>query len=92
MRRVLLGARPQTPRVGFAEGWAAHSLLRSRTTAFASFWKRRTLFNIEFLTPVSASPRVGLPIFFCEAATAFASFLEKKSITRLIELKKNILG
>jgi hypothetical protein len=31
---VLLGARPQTPWVGFAEGWARYGLLRSRTNAF----------------------------------------------------------
>jgi hypothetical protein len=30
-----LGARPQTPRVGFAEVWAQTGLLRSRITLFA---------------------------------------------------------
>jgi hypothetical protein len=39
----LLGARPQTPRVGFAEVWANHDLPRSGTTLFASFSGKRRL-------------------------------------------------
>jgi hypothetical protein len=35
-----LGARPQTPWVGFAEGCVAN-LLRSRTNAFASFLEKK---------------------------------------------------
>jgi hypothetical protein len=37
----LLGARPQIPRVGIVEVWTAHSLLRSRTNAFASFLEKK---------------------------------------------------
>jgi hypothetical protein len=36
-----LGARPQTPKVGFAEVWAVCSLPRSGTTLFASFSGKR---------------------------------------------------
>jgi hypothetical protein len=87
----LLGASPQTPRVGFAEGWAAHNLLRSRTTLFASFSGKRRILQDEIHTnlmfywgpapkpPRSASPRVGQLIIFCEAELRFLLlFLEKE--------------
>jgi hypothetical protein len=50
-RRILLaqdflGARPQTPRVGFAEGWAAKAFCEAEQTLFASFsGKRRIPFD-----------------------------------------------
>jgi hypothetical protein len=82
------GHAPQTPWVGFAEGWAAQSLLRSRTTLFASFsGKRRSLLD-ELLNfwgarppnpPGSASPKVGQLKVFCEAELRFLLlFLEKE--------------
>jgi hypothetical protein len=71
-------------RVGFAEEWAAHSILRSRTTLFASFsGKRRiplarlnrldkeTLDQLSGLCGKHLNPRVG----FAEGL-AWKSFLE----------------
>jgi hypothetical protein len=69
---VILGARPQTPWVGFAEVRASHGLLRSRTTD-GIFWGHAPK------PPGSASPRFGLSEIFCEAELLlFASFSRKR--------------
>jgi hypothetical protein len=47
-RRVLLGARPQTPWVGFAEFWAKETFCEAEQTLLLLFWKRRIPFNVEF--------------------------------------------
>jgi hypothetical protein len=44
----LLGAFLRTTWVGFAKDWVAHSLLRSRTNAFASFLEKKEPLNVEF--------------------------------------------
>jgi hypothetical protein len=45
-----LGARPQTPRVGFAEVWVGHNLLQSRTNAFCFFfWKKKNCIILDIL-------------------------------------------
>jgi hypothetical protein len=95
-----LGASPQTPRVGFAEGWAAHNLPRSGTTLFASCsiviskYPLCEAISSNFTgffwgqapkPPGSASPRVGQPITFREAKLRFSLlFLEKEKFYRSI--------
>jgi hypothetical protein len=89
------GQAPKPPWFRFAEGFGLNYLLRSRTNAFCFFfWKKKTsISSIGHLMvveqyfswglapkpPESASPRVGLPMVFCEAEqTLFASFSGKR--------------
>jgi hypothetical protein len=96
---IFLGASFQTPWVGFAEGWAAQDLLRSRTTLFASFSGKRRILSDQLTClllvrlfswgqapkpPGSASPKVGLPVIFCEAELRFLLlFLEKEEYNQI---------
>jgi hypothetical protein len=63
--RILLGARPQTPRVGFAEIWVKETFCEAELMLLLLFWKRRKRLNVEFCwghaprPPGSASPRFG---------------------------------
>jgi hypothetical protein len=65
--------QPQTPWLRFAESWGPHTLLRSRTNAFASFLEKKKGTIIDCFSGASprprgsASRRVGEPISFCEA-------------------------
>jgi hypothetical protein len=44
----LLGARPQTPWVGFAEVWVANRRPRTGTTLFASFSGKRRILALNW--------------------------------------------
>jgi hypothetical protein len=89
------------PQVGFAELWAAQSLLRSRTTLFASFsGKRRILLDDlppdqldsqQVLGNKPSNPRVGFVevlgahSFLRSRTTLFASFSGKRRIPLNVE-------
>jgi hypothetical protein len=68
MMHRFLGARPQTPRVGFAEAWATRSSAKRNNAFCIFFWKRKNFTTpmfldistlIDFLGASPQTPRVG---------------------------------
>jgi hypothetical protein len=79
-----LGARPQTPGVGFAEGWAPQLSAKQNYAFGFFFWKKKnTTTMIGYWghaprPPGSASPKVGPRNFLRSRTNAFCFFFWKK--------------